>query len=144
MAYYVPPSEKVGGHVFRVPHQIAPMLNVIHTTANFGTYVSFWCSIRDADFTTRFQDMSQKIGTYQGRLQFNSVTRAHHTYYADWIWIQPFEACLTEISIVLAGNIVTLWRWLRNNRSLCNQRHRAMITPVRPVRTQLIHMSPSY
>jgi len=25
MAYYVPPSEKVGGHVPRVPHQIAPM-----------------------------------------------------------------------------------------------------------------------
>jgi len=25
MAYYVPPSEKVGGHVRRVPHQIAPM-----------------------------------------------------------------------------------------------------------------------
>jgi len=26
MAYYIPPSEKVGGHVPRVPHQIAPML----------------------------------------------------------------------------------------------------------------------
>jgi len=25
MAYYVPPPEKVGGHVPRVPHQIAPM-----------------------------------------------------------------------------------------------------------------------
>jgi len=25
MTYYVPPSEKVGGHVPRVPHQIAPM-----------------------------------------------------------------------------------------------------------------------
>ena len=25
MAYYVPPSEKVGGHVLRVPHQIAPI-----------------------------------------------------------------------------------------------------------------------
>jgi len=25
MAYYVPPSEKVGGHVPHVPHQIAPM-----------------------------------------------------------------------------------------------------------------------
>jgi len=25
MAYYVPPSEKVGGHVPRVPHQIALM-----------------------------------------------------------------------------------------------------------------------
>jgi len=25
MAYYVPPSEKVVGHVPRVPHQIAPM-----------------------------------------------------------------------------------------------------------------------
>ena len=25
MAYYVPPSTKVGGHVPRVPHQIAPM-----------------------------------------------------------------------------------------------------------------------
>jgi len=25
MAYYVPPSEKVGGHVPRVPRQIAPM-----------------------------------------------------------------------------------------------------------------------
>ena len=27
IAYYVPPSEKVGGHVPRVPHQIAPMCN---------------------------------------------------------------------------------------------------------------------
>jgi len=26
MAYYVPPFRKVGGHVPRVPHQIAPML----------------------------------------------------------------------------------------------------------------------
>ena len=26
MAYYIPPSEKVGGHVPRVPHQIAPMI----------------------------------------------------------------------------------------------------------------------
>jgi len=26
MAYYVPPSEKLGGHVPRVPHQIAPMI----------------------------------------------------------------------------------------------------------------------
>jgi len=26
MAYYVAPSKKVGGHVPRVPHQIAPML----------------------------------------------------------------------------------------------------------------------
>jgi len=26
MAYYIPPPEKVGGHVPRVPHQIAPML----------------------------------------------------------------------------------------------------------------------
>jgi len=26
MAYYVTPSEKVGGHVPRVPHQIAPMI----------------------------------------------------------------------------------------------------------------------
>jgi len=25
MAYYIPPSEKAGGHVPRVPHQIAPM-----------------------------------------------------------------------------------------------------------------------
>jgi len=25
MAYYVPPSEKVGGRVPRVPHRIAPM-----------------------------------------------------------------------------------------------------------------------
>jgi len=26
MAYSVPPSEKVGGHFPRVPHQIAPMI----------------------------------------------------------------------------------------------------------------------
>jgi len=26
MAYYITPPEKVGGHVSRVPHQIAPML----------------------------------------------------------------------------------------------------------------------
>jgi len=25
MAYYVPPSENMGGDVLRVPHQIAPM-----------------------------------------------------------------------------------------------------------------------
>jgi len=28
MAYYIPPPEKVGGHVPRVPHHIAPMLLV--------------------------------------------------------------------------------------------------------------------
>ena len=28
MAYYVPPSKKVGGHGERVPHQIAPMHGV--------------------------------------------------------------------------------------------------------------------
>jgi len=29
MAYYAPPSEKVGGHVPCVPHQIAPMLDIL-------------------------------------------------------------------------------------------------------------------
>jgi len=30
-------------------------------------------------------------------LQVNSVTRAHHALYASWL--QPFEVCVTEISI---------------------------------------------
>jgi len=29
MAYYVPPSEKLGGHVPFVPHQTAPMAGTI-------------------------------------------------------------------------------------------------------------------
>jgi len=29
MAYSAPPSAKVGGHVPRVPHQIAPMISII-------------------------------------------------------------------------------------------------------------------
>jgi len=33
----------------------------------------------------------------QGWLQVNSVTRAHHAIYPDWL--QPFDVCATEISI---------------------------------------------
>jgi len=33
---------------------------------------------------------------------------------------------------------------MRTRPLLCNARHRAMITPVSPVRTRLIHISPSY
>ena len=33
----------------------------------------------------------------QGRLHVNSVTRAHHTIYSDWI--KPFDACVIEIAI---------------------------------------------
>jgi len=29
MAYYIPPSEKVEGHVPRVPQQIAPMITTM-------------------------------------------------------------------------------------------------------------------
>jgi len=37
MAYYVPPSEKVGVHVPRVPHQIAPMVVTELTTIIYAT-----------------------------------------------------------------------------------------------------------
>jgi len=33
---------------------------------------------------------------------------------------------------------------MRTRLLLCNLRHRAMITPVSPLRTRLIHISPSY
>jgi len=35
MAYYVLPSEKVGGHVPRVPHQIAPMFPMYRMNTPF-------------------------------------------------------------------------------------------------------------
>jgi len=35
MAYYVPPSKKVGGHVPRVLHQIAPMSTVNFVSTNY-------------------------------------------------------------------------------------------------------------
>jgi len=56
-------------------------------------------------------------------------------------------------ALILAGIIITLWRWLRNNEwevltttcpLLRNLRHKAMVTPVSPLRTGLIHISPSY
>ena len=83
-----------------------------------------------------------------GRLQ---ATRAHHAVFAASV--QSFEAYVTEISIIPAGTIVALWRGLRNNEwevlvrtcpLLRNVRHKAMIAPVSPLSTKLIHISPSY
>jgi len=53
MAYYIPPPEKVGGHVPRVPHHIAPMLLVrynadlelrsfCYTVAGVSNLFSLW------------------------------------------------------------------------------------------------------
>jgi len=56
-------------------------------------------------------------------------------------------------ALILAGTIVALWRQLRNNEwavlmrtrpLLRNWGHRAMTTPVSPLRARLIHISPSY
>jgi len=41
MAYYVPPFEKVGGHVPRVPHQIAPMAVIRISYFPFVSYNEF-------------------------------------------------------------------------------------------------------
>jgi len=38
MAYYVPPSEKMGGHFPHVPHQIAPM-TASHQNSETGSCV---------------------------------------------------------------------------------------------------------
>ena len=87
-------------------------------------------------------------GNQGGRLQ---ATRAHHAVFAASV--QSFEAYVTEISIIPAGTIVALWRGLRNNEwevlmrtrpLLRDVRHKAMIAPVSPLSTKLIHISPSY
>ena len=88
----------------------------------------------------------------QGRFQDNNVTRAHHTIYTDLI--KPFDACITEIpfAFILDGAIVALWRQVGNNKRgvlnitslLNNLHHRAMTSPVNPLRTRLIHINPSY
>jgi len=55
--------------------------------------------------------------------------------------------------LILAGTIIALWRWLRNREwevlmrtcaLLRKLRHKAMITPVSPLRTRLVHVSPIY
>ena len=38
MAYYVPQSEKVGGHVPPVPHQIAPMISLMIENISFNAF----------------------------------------------------------------------------------------------------------
>ena len=57
------------------------------------------------------------------------------------------------LAIILDGTIVALWRQLRNSESevlvrthslLCKVRHRAMITPVIPLRTSLIRITQRY
>jgi len=90
-----------------------------------------------------------------GWLQVNSVTRAHHAVYANWL--QPFERCVTGISIYFHSGrhyrcSVPL-RYLRNSKwevhmvtfpLLSNVRQKAMITPVSPLLTMLVHIDPSY
>jgi len=39
MAYDIPPSEKVGGHVARVPHEIAPMFSSNHKINHFAMMI---------------------------------------------------------------------------------------------------------
>jgi len=45
MAYYIPPPEKVGGHVPRVPHQIAPMVNTEHESLRCLGCCSLCCQL---------------------------------------------------------------------------------------------------
>jgi len=70
--------------------------------------------------------------------------------------MQPFEACITvkfPFAHILVGTIFAVWLLFRKNERevlmrtcalLHNERHRAMITPISPLRTRLIAISPSY
>ena len=62
-------------------------------------------------------------------------------------------ASLKLFALILVGNVIALWRLLRNKQwavlirtrpMLHNARHRAMVTPVSPLCTRLIHISPIY
>ena len=50
----------------------------------------------DHGYSERLQHTNSHAYT-QWRFQVSSDTRAHHTTYAEWM--QPFEICVTEISI---------------------------------------------
>ena len=67
--------------------------------------------------------------------------------------MQPFGACITEISICSFWLALSLLRdvgyatmrvLMGARLMLHNARHRTMITPVNPSRLWLIHISPSY
>ena len=88
-----------------------------------------------------------------GRLQFNSVTRAHRTIYTDWT--QSFEACITYIcihsgwpyrcSVMLVTVRINEWEIVMiTSPLLSNVRHKAVITPVSPLPTRLIYIILSY
>ena len=74
---------------------------------------------------------------------------------AHTVWMQPFETCITEISICshsgwnyLCSVTSVRWQWwevlMRTRLLLCNERHGARIVPVvSPLHTRLIRISPS-
>ena len=88
----------------------------------------------------------------QGPFQISSVPWAHHA--TCTLWMQPFGACIAEISICSFWLALSLLRdvgYAPMNESshgsssiLRNARHRTMITPVNPSCHRLIHISPSY
>jgi len=87
-------------------------------------------------------------------IQVISVTWAHHTIYSNWI--KPFDACVTAISICFHSGwhyrcpvcdvMLCKNKWeilMITSPLLSNVRHRAMITPVSPPLTRLIHIRAS-
>jgi len=104
----------------------------------------------DHGYSERLQRTNVHTFT-QGPFQISSVPWAHHATYT--LWMQPFGACITEISICpfwLALSLLhdvgyATMRVLMGARPLLrNARHRTMRTPVNPPRLRLIHLSPSY
>ena len=114
---------------------------------------------KQLDASTRddhvYSDRRQRTNLHtfnQGPFQISSVTWAHHATYT--LWMQPFGACITEISICSFWLALSLLRdvgyatmnerlrVLMGTRPLLhNARHRTV--PVNPPRLGLIHISPS-
>ena len=66
VAYYIPPPEKVGGHVPRVPHQIASMLaNTQKNLRNDSeSGCGLWMSILKHEINGKHSRKTQKRTTY--------------------------------------------------------------------------------
>jgi len=89
----------------------------------------------------------------QWRFHVNSVTRAHHALLLTECNHSRLMSLKFPFVLILTGTIIALWRWLRNSAwevlmrtcaLLRKPRHKAMITPVSPLRTRLVHVSPIY
>jgi len=92
-------------------------------------------------------------GATPGQQRYSASSRNFYWLNATVRGLHPWHFHLLSFTLVV--NIVALWPMLRKNEwgvvmimrncpLLRKARHRAMITPVRPLSTRLIHISPSY